>query len=129
MSELAIRYFQQTTNDFRAVGIDGTSCSDARICDLPGLGGMNLPPLDEESQADLDDPYVFHFPDGNATLTRLMVRKLIPAVAPAGKDMNDVVLAKFDYSQLDRPESPVKLRLNSTGLHAPTSATRWKSPI
>ena len=32
--------------------------------------------------------------------------------------MNDVVLAKFDYSQLDRPESPVKLRLNSTGLHA-----------
>ena len=56
------------------MGIDGTSCSDARICDLPGLGGMNLPPLDEESQADLDDPYVFHFPDGNATLTRLMVR-------------------------------------------------------
>lgn len=118
LSELAIRYFQQTTNDFQAVGIDGTSCSDARICDLPGLGGMNLPPLDEESQADLDDPYVFHFPDGNATLTRLMVRKLIPAAAPAGKDMNDVVLAKFDYSQLDRPESPVKLRLNSTGLHA-----------
>ena len=52
LSELAIRYFQQTTNDFQAVGIDGTSCSDARICDLPGLGGMNLPPLDEESQAD-----------------------------------------------------------------------------
>lgn len=117
LSEMAIRYFQQTTNDFQAVGIDATSCSDARICDLPGLNGMNLPPLDEESQADLDDPYVFHFPDGNATLARLMVRHLIPAVAPGGKDMNDVILAKFDYRQLDRPESPVKLRLNSTGLH------------
>lgn len=118
LSEMAIRYFQQTTSDFQAVGIDATSCSDARICDLPGLDGMNLPPLDAESQADLDDPYVFHFPDGNATLARLMVRHLIPAVAPAGKDMNDIVLARFDYAQLDRPESPVKLRLNSTGLHA-----------
>lgn len=118
LSELAIRYFQQTTNDFQAVGIDATSCSDARICDLPGLNGMDLPPLDEESQADLDQPYVFHFPDGNATLARLMVRHLIPAVAPGGQDMNDIVLTKFDYAQLDRPESPVKLRLNSTGLHS-----------
>ncbi|OMQ21728.1 NAD(P)/FAD-dependent oxidoreductase [Serratia oryzae] len=116
LSEMAIRYFQQATNDFQAVGIDATSCSDARICDLPGLNGMNLPPLDEESQADLDDPYVFHFPDGNASLARLMVRHLIPAVAP-GNDMNDIVMAQFDYSQLDRPESPVKLRLSSTGLH------------
>ncbi|MNJ77277.1 hypothetical protein D3C77_747360 [compost metagenome] len=32
--------------------------------------------------------------------------------------MNDIVLARFDYSQLDRADSPVKLRLNSTGLHA-----------
>jgi spermidine dehydrogenase len=116
LSEMAIRYFQQATNDFQAVGIDATSCSDARVCDLPGLNGMNLPPLDEESQADLDDPYVFHFPDGNASLARLMVRHLIPAVAP-GNDMNDIVMAQFDYSQLDRPESPVKLRLSSTGLH------------
>ncbi|AUX93171.1 NAD(P)-binding protein [Mixta gaviniae] len=117
LSELAIRYFQQTTSDFQAVGIDATSCSDARICDLPGLNGMNLPPLDAESLADLEDPYVFHFPDGNASLARLMVRHLIPQVAPAGKDMHDIVLAKFDYSQLDRPDWPVKLRLSSTGLH------------
>lgn len=116
LSELAMRYFQQTTNDFQAVGIDATACSDARICDLPGLDGMGLPPLDAESQADLDDPYVFHFPDGNATLARLLVRKLIPAVDPAGHNMNDIVRAKFDYSQLDRADSDVKLRLNSTGM-------------
>jgi spermidine dehydrogenase len=48
LSELAIRYFQQTTNDFQAVGIDGTSCSDARICDLPGLGGHKIPPRGED---------------------------------------------------------------------------------
>ena len=117
LSEMAIRYFQQTTSDFQAVGIDATSCSDARICDLPGLNGMNLPPLDAESLADLEDPYVFHFPDGNASLARLMVRHLIPQVAPPGNDMHDIVLAKFDYSRLDRPDWPVKLRLSSTGLH------------
>ena len=117
LSEMAIRYFQQTTSDFQAVGIDATSCSDARICDLPGLSGMNLPPLDAESLADLEDPYVFHFPDGNASLARLMVRHLIPQAAPPGKDMHDIVQATFDYSRLDRPEWPVKLRLNSTGLH------------
>ncbi len=117
LSALAIRYFQQTTSDFQAVGIDATSCSDARICDLPGLDGMDLPPMDAESQADLDDPYVFHFPDGNATLARLMVRKLIPAVSPAELSMQAIVTAKLDYSQLDKPSWPVKLRLNSTGLH------------
>lgn len=117
LSDSAIRYFQQRTNDFQAIGIDGTSASDARICALPGLEGMGLPPLDPESLADLEEPYIYHFPDGNAGLARLMVRHLIPAVAP-GNTMDDVVLAKFDYSQLDNAGSPVRLRLNSTGVHA-----------
>ncbi len=117
LSEHVMLYFQRSTDDFMAVGIDATCCTDARLCALPGFEGMNLEPLDEESQAELDDPYTFHFPDGNASLTRLMVRKLIPAVAP-GTTMQDVVLAKFDYSQLDKPEHNVRLRLNSTGLNA-----------
>ncbi|WP_293937700.1 FAD/NAD(P)-binding protein [Iodobacter sp.] len=117
LSERAITYFQQRTSDFQAVGIDATACSDARLCALPGFGGMNLTPLDADEQAELDDPYIFHFPDGNAGLTRLMVRKLIPQVAP-GHTMQDVVLAKFDYSQLDQPKHKVRLRLGSTALQA-----------
>lgn len=117
MSDSAIRFFQQRTNDFQAVGIDAVSCSDARLCALPGMDGMNLPPMDEESQAELDDPYIYHFPDGNAGLARSMVRHLIPSVAP-GDTMQSIVLAKFDYSQLDMPEHPVRLRLNSIGVHA-----------
>ena len=114
----AIRYFQQQTNDFQAVGIDATSCSDARLCGLPGFGAMGLPPLDPEAQAELEDPYIFHFPDGNATLARLMVRKLIPHVAPPGRSMEDVQLAKFDYTKLDLPQAKVALRLNSTVVKA-----------
>ncbi|MCS0538761.1 NAD(P)/FAD-dependent oxidoreductase [Aeromonas veronii] len=117
LSERAITYFQQRTNDFQAVGIDATACADARLCALPGFDGLNLTPLDAEEQAELDDPYIFHFPDGNAGLTRLMVRKLIPQVAP-GHTMQDVVLAKFDYSKLDLPEHKVQLRLGSTALQA-----------
>lgn len=121
LSDLAVRYFQQSTSDFQAVGIDATSCSDARLCGMPGLEDMGLPPLDEEAQAELDDPYIYHFPDGNAGLARLMVRHLIPSVAP-GNTMEDCVLAKFDYSALDKAGSPTRLRLNSTVVHAKNSA-------
>ena len=46
------------------------------------------------------EPYIYHFPDGNASLARLLVRALIPGVAP-GNTMDDVVLAPFDYARLD----------------------------
>ena len=55
----------------------------------------------------------FRFPDGNASIARLLVRSLIPAVAP-GTGMEDIVSARFDYSQLDNRESPVRIRLEST---------------
>ena len=48
--------------------------------------------------------YTFHFPDGNATIARLLVRNLVPAAVP-GHDCRDVVTARVDYHQLDRPSS------------------------
>ena len=60
----------------------------------------------------------FHmFPDGNASVTRLMVRSLIPDVAP-GNTMEDVVMAPFDYGKLDQSSSAVRIRLNSTAINA-----------
>lgn len=61
----------------------------------------------------LDEPYIAHFPDGNASIARLLVRMLIPGVAP-GHTMEDVVGAAFDYSRLDRSDAAVRLRLSST---------------
>ncbi|SQC91891.1 Uncharacterised protein [Cedecea neteri] len=100
---MALMYFQQRTNDFFAIGIEGVSCSDARACALPGMEAMGLPPLDGEALADLEEPYTYHFPDGNAGLTRLMVRKLIPEALP-GSTMEDSVTARLHYELLDRPE-------------------------
>jgi spermidine dehydrogenase len=57
--------------------------------------------------------YRFHFPDGNASIARLLVRDLIPQAVP-GSTAEDVVTAQVDYSQLDREGSPIRIRLNST---------------
>ena len=54
-----------------------------------------------------------YFPDGNATITRLLVRALIPDAMP-GQSMEDVVLARAAYDRLDRDGSAVRIRLGST---------------
>ncbi len=54
----------------------------------------------------------FHFPDGNASIVRLLVRSLVPGVLP-GRGVEDIVTAKADYSRLDRPDSAVRIRLSS----------------
>ena len=64
-----------------------------------------------------EEPYIFHFPDGNAGVARSLVRDLIPQAIP-GKTMEDLVTARADYSLLDRPESDIRIRLNSTVVNA-----------
>jgi spermidine dehydrogenase len=54
------------------------------------------------------------FPDGNASVARLLVQKMIPDVAPAMKGVEDVASARFDYGALDLADQPVRIRLNST---------------
>jgi spermidine dehydrogenase len=92
------------------VGIEATSAIGAMYyAGLPGWNATGLPHWEGI------EPYIHHFPDGNASVARLMVRKMIPAVAP-GKTMDDLVTARVDYSKLDEEKSPVRLRLNSTAV-------------
>ena len=91
------------------LGIEATTASGALYyADLPGWAAAGFPSDGEDY-----DPYIHHFPDGNASIARLLVRKMIPAVAP-GKTMDDVVTAPFDYSKLDEAGASVRLRLQST---------------
>ncbi len=59
------------------------------------------------------EPYIFHFPDGNASVARLIVRAMLPDAVP-GSSMEDVVTARLNYSMLDRSGVPLRIRLNST---------------
>ena len=115
LSEGAVKYFQSRTNDFMALSIDAVAAADAYSVGFPGFAGMNLAPISKEAAAEMEEPYIYHFPDGNASVARLLVRSLIPGVAP-GHTMDDIVLATFDYARLDQPKAAVRLRLNSTAV-------------
>ncbi|HAZ79735.1 MAG TPA: Tat pathway signal protein [Porticoccaceae bacterium] len=61
-----------------------------------------------------DAPVAYMLPDGNASVARLLVHKLIPNVAPSMKGLEDVALAQFNYLALDLEKNTTRLRLNST---------------
>jgi spermidine dehydrogenase len=104
---------QSRSNDFFAVGTQILPAYDAMEAGFPGFQGVRLARGTAATQA--NDPYIHHFPDGNASLARLLVRHLIPSVAP-GSSMDDIVLAQFDYTRLDQSAAAVRLRLGSTAV-------------
>lgn len=97
---------------FWGVGIDEVPVTLIQDYDggMPGVA-HTLPRTGHRN----DEPYIFHFPDGNASVARLLVRSLVPDAMP-GSTQEDVVLAKADYSQLDRPDNGVRIRLRSTAV-------------
>ncbi|WP_258107614.1 NAD(P)/FAD-dependent oxidoreductase [Campylobacter lari] len=114
LSPQAVKFFEGMTDDFLALGIDAVSCEDARVSFLPGFDKLGLDPIEGEALAEMEEPYIHHCADGNATVARLMVRRLIPDVSKKGKDIDEITLAHFDYSKLDLAKNKVRLRLNST---------------
>jgi spermidine dehydrogenase len=119
--EDVVKLYQPVLQGTFGLGIDAISAQDAWGVDLPGFEGMKLDPAPGKGMNrdaipnEEAEKYFFHFPDGNATIARLLVRKLIPD-AITGNSAADVVLAKANYAQLDSSASPVKLRLNSTAV-------------
>ncbi len=103
-----LKFLQTRTHELWAVGIDAVPASETLT--LPGLKAQRKV-LEQEPE----EPYIYHFPDGNASIARMLVRRLIPGIAP-GNSMEDIVLAQFDYAQIDRPEQAVRIRLNSTAV-------------
>ena len=111
--------FQTRTHGLFGVGIDAVPAQDAWGLGFPGFQGMQLDPgagpgqnHDAIRHPEAED-YFFHFPDGNASVARLLVRRLIPGAIP-GTSMDDVVTARANYARLDMKGSPVRLRLSST---------------
>ena len=73
-------------------------------------------PLPSQGDDEDLDGYLFHYPDGGATVARLLVQRLVPAVARFS-DAAGCVAARFDYAQLDRSGiQPVNIRLGSTAV-------------
>jgi len=113
-----LKFFQSFTHDMFTVGIDAVSAlacyetgDDYGGITYAGFQGMNL-----GDGVERGEPYIFHFPDGCASVARLLVRALVPGTVP-GSTMEDVVTARADYSTLDREGAAVRIRLNSTAVN------------
>jgi len=113
----ALPFFQTFTHDLFCIGIEAVpalACyaagDDYGSFTYAGFQGLGFP------EGGKEEPYIFHFPDGNASVARLLVRSLIPEAIP-GSTMEDVVTTKADYSKLDEAGGAVRIRLNSTVVH------------
>ena len=119
-----IPFYQSNTHGLYGVGIDAVPALDCWVLQFPGFKGLNLQPgphrrmgFTARGYATPKPDYEFHFPDGNASIARLLVRSLIPGAIP-GHTAEDVVTAQADYSKLDRADSSVRIRLSSTAVRA-----------
>lgn len=120
-------FFARATEGWYCAGPDAVPALFAWNDGLPGFAGLGLQPPPQGTLEDLPGGQhgrqrmdggggEIHFPDGNATIARLLVRSLIPAAVP-GNTMEDVGAARVDYSLLDRDGQAARIRLSSTVVH------------
>lgn len=100
-----LRMARHSGLDWASSGTDLMTIATAKRC-----GALGFAPV---AVYDEDNPYIHHFPDGNAGVARALVKKLIPSIGK-GNSAEELVMSKFDYAELDRSSNTVRIRLNST---------------
>jgi spermidine dehydrogenase len=125
LDEQAYWFFKDMGCGTFCVGGDATPALFGWVQGEPGFSGMGLGEVPAGLFADLpggqhgrqlEGPNAVHFPDGNATVARALVEKLIPGATDA-RTMEDLGLAKFAYDTLDRPDNATRIRLSSIVVH------------
>ena len=106
-----IEIFIKSTDGYWGVQPHSLSVAEAVSAWLPG--GHRLGASASKVVGSEESEKVAMFPDGNATIARLLVCALLPDICP-GANANTIALAKLDYSKLDVSKGPIKVRLSST---------------
>ena len=122
----ALLFYQNRPLGWWCVGADGICALDAWGTGFfPGFKGLKLEKggtmrmgYTPRGFASTGGSYDFHFPDGNATIARLLVARLIPGFMAPGITPEQSILAPCDYGALDRPGNAVRLRLSTPCVHA-----------
>jgi len=122
----AILQYQRLSHSLLGAGVQAVSAADMWLLGQPGFGGLGLgdptnitfPGIGRTPQMGVRDPIdpTLFWPDGNTSLLKLVLAKLIPGAVLDGRalpDQETVVRAKVDYDRLDRRGNDVRIRLNS----------------
>jgi len=124
LNEAAYWFFQHMGCASFCVGADATPALFAWVQGYPGFSGMALGAVPDGLFADLPGGHhgrqkegagAVHFPDGNATVARALVARLVPQSTPA-RAMEDFGTARIAYDTLDRADNATRIRLSSTVL-------------
>ncbi len=117
-------YYRKLPHGLWGVGIDAVSALDCWGVGFPGFQGLKLEPgatarmgYTPAGTAKYGWKPAIHFPDGNASIARSLVRRLVPAAMP-GAGIEDLVTARADYGRLDEKGAPVRIRLSSPVIRA-----------
>ncbi len=128
-------FFQHFGEGNFCVGADQTPALFAWNTGQPGFAGLKLAPPPDSVLDELPGTQhgrqksarggAVHYPDGNASIARLLVRWLIPEAVP-GTTQEDLGMAHVQYDLLDRPDQTARIRLSSTVLHARNEGTKGR---
>ena len=120
-----IPFFDDRPKGSFCVGIDAYPALYGWVQGYPGFQGMNLEPLPRVGplshigggqhgrESEWNDRFDLYFPDGNATVARLLVRAMIPDALP-GTTLDDSMLSRLAYDRIDHEGADARIRLNST---------------
>ncbi len=120
LGDNAVRFANLYSTDLVGLGCDAVSALDGFEIG-PGFSGMGGPGfVDRNGIPRYGYRPVHRFPDGNHTIARLLLRRILPAAVPveaAEDETEDTMAPVFNshirYDQLDRPEHRVRVRLRS----------------
>jgi spermidine dehydrogenase len=113
--EEVVLLYRDSHRGLWGVGWDALSTLEAYKANMPGTRYLDLEvdSVNPHNMYEREEPYIFHFPDGNAGVARALVNKLVPGSINA-ETMEAQVKAKVDYDALDLKSSKVRIRLNSS---------------
>ncbi|GAA4564379.1 NAD(P)/FAD-dependent oxidoreductase [Planotetraspora kaengkrachanensis] len=120
VGEEALVFYQRRTHGLWGTGIEAVPAGDCWGTGLPGFRGLALEPTPYNGigrtpamSLTTTDEELYYFPDGGATVSRLLVSRLVPGVFSGHQTMESVITAQGDYGRLDKAGSDVRIRLNA----------------
>ena len=99
------------------LGSDAVSAYCAYKLPMPGL----MDPLPQDLRRS-------SFPGGNSGFARYFIKRLIPDAIAGTDAFEDIITGRINFAALDRPQQPVRMRLNATVVSVAHEGSATSSP-